>query len=409
VNSESPDAFDWENYGYWSASGIVRSPLWDTAGGAGRNRDRDARCQSHVTTARLRLDHNANAATRLVFPPGDPSAARPEGARSIAAAYGVETRRVEPPDRRKTLTLAVYGDAEDVVRFAAGAPRVLDYAETLTTEAARSYGRWTRHSQARQHLARLNEHERQARTRRFREETFRVVVDVLVSAPDAVLPAVDTSLTPWEQVRAIAGGIAQYGWVEVGAAYDPAQARAMLAEAGQVENVGGTAGHWPADSTGEQLPLPLPWPIADQPLKDLLVVIPCSGAKLDHPAPVGEMYIGPLHKLARQAADALIASGGTVVVLSALHGILPLTQKIEPYDHQWKDPGSVTREQLRDQAVKLGVADATEVILLTPGEYSRRAADVWPHARTPLAHLGIGYQLSRLTAIRDASTPTAAA
>jgi hypothetical protein len=306
----------------------------------------------------------------------------------------------------------VSGDAEDVARFAAGVPRVLDYAETLTTEAARSYGRWTRHSQAQQHLARLDERERQARAREFREEAFRVVVDVLMSAPDAALPAVDTGLAAWEQVRAIAGGIAQYGWVEVGAAYSPAQARKMLAEAeeaGQLEDLGAAAGRWPAEAPCEQLPLPLPWATADQPLNDLLVVVPCSGAKLDHPAPAGEMYTGPLHSLARQAADALTAAGGVMVVLSALHGILPLTQKIEPYDHQWKDPGSVTTEELRDQAVKFGLADAAEVVLLTPGEYSRRAVAVWPHARTPLAHLGIGYQLSRLTAIRDGSAPTTAA
>ncbi|MFD4170769.1 hypothetical protein ACFWQ1_22500 [Streptomyces albidoflavus] len=39
-----------------------------------------------------------------------------------------------------------------------------------------------------------------------------------------------------------------------------------------------------------------------------------------------------MHTMARQAADALVAGGGTVLVLSALHGLLPLDEKVEPYD-----------------------------------------------------------------------------
>ena len=76
---------------------------------------------------------------------------------------------------------------------------------------------------------------------------------------------------------------------------------------------------------------------------------------------------------------------------------------IEPYDHTWKDTGSVTVEQLRAQAAELGLTDADDVVLLTPGEYTKRAAAVWPQARTPLAHLGIGQQRGRLTALRESA------
>ncbi|MDG9728460.1 MULTISPECIES: hypothetical protein [unclassified Streptomyces] len=57
------------------------------------------------------------------------------------------------------------------------------------------------------------------------------------------------------------------------------------------------------------------------------------------------------------------------------------------------------RLQLRAQAAALGLTGA-DVVLLTPGAYTRRALAVWPHARTPLAHLGIGAQRGRLTALR---------
>jgi hypothetical protein len=105
--------------------------------------------------------------------------------------------------------------------------------------------------------------------------------------------------------------------------------------------------------------------------------------------------------LARQAADALTAAGGTVLVLSALHGLLTLDQVIAPYDHTWADAGSVSAAELRAQAAALGLVDATDVVLLTPAAYTQRAAQVWPNARTPLAHLGIGRQRRRLAELRD--------
>ncbi|MGW1674594.1 DUF6884 domain-containing protein [Streptomyces sp. NPDC002324] len=130
-----------------------------------------------------------------------------------------------------------------------------------------------------------------------------------------------------------------------------------------------------------------------------VVVIPCSGRKLDRSAPAGEIYTGTLHRRARRTADVLTSTGGTVLVLSALHGLVPLDRVIEPYDHQWSDPGSITVDELRAQADAFGLADAERVILLTPSDYTKHGLAVWPTAHTPLAHLGIGRQLGRLAAL----------
>lgn len=163
------------------------------------------------------------------------------------------------------------------------------------------------------------------------------------------------------------------------------------------ERIEAPAARWPVVAAhGEQLALF----DGTTPVTGLVVVIPCSGPKLEHPAPAGQLYTGSLHTHARKTADALTAHGGTVLVLSALHGFLPLDQVTEPYDHTWKDPGSITVEELHAQAAELGLTGA-DVTLLTPGEYTKRAADVWPHARTPLAHLAIGKQRGRLTAMRE--------
>ena len=70
-----------------------------------------------------------------------------------------------------------------------------------------------------------------------------------------------------------------------------------------------------------------------QQTKPPLVLIPCSGAKLDHPAPAGQLYTGSLHVLARRAADRIVTDhGGRVMVLSAKHGLIGLEQIVAPYD-----------------------------------------------------------------------------
>ena len=131
-----------------------------------------------------------------------------------------------------------------------------------------------------------------------------------------------------------------------------------------------------------------------------VVVIPCGGAKLQQAAPARELYVGGYHRACRRAADALTAQGGTVVVLSALHGLVPLDQVLEPYELRMGQPGSVTPARLAEQARAMGLDGAREVVALGGAAYTTAARTVWPHASTPLAGLGgMGYQLQALAAI----------
>ncbi|MFE0778893.1 hypothetical protein ACFW3E_38330, partial [Streptomyces sp. NPDC058861] len=93
--------------------------------------------------------------------------------------------------------------------------------------------------------------------------------------------------------------------------------------------------------------------------------------------------------------------------LSALYGLLPLDQVIVPYDHTWEDEGSITVDDLQAQADGMGLTGA-DVVLLTPGKYTQRAIRVWPNAQTPLAHMGIGRQRGRLTALREGARTSSA-
>ncbi|MBY8868695.1 DUF6884 domain-containing protein [Streptomyces sennicomposti] len=368
----------------------ARRPLWDTGWEAERAARYAARCARYATTGRLQLRAHDRAAVRLDFPyAAGRGPQRAEAARAVAARFGVQARPLDRSGR----ALRVTGPAEDVARYAAALPRVLDHAEGLTSWAARMYGECTRRYADR--FEALGTAGRRAAAY-FRACVFRRIVQVLTGPQPAAVPEVDPALPLWEQAETLAGVLGEYGWVEIRDAYDPAAAVQLLDDAEQIE---APVARWPvAAAHGEQLALfdPATPPAAAGPV----VVIPCSGPKLDHAAEAGKLYTGPLHTHARRTADALTAHGGTVLVLSALHGFLPLDQVIEPYDHTWKDPGSITVEELRAQADKMGLADA-DVVLLTPGQYTQRAAAVWPQARTPLAHLGIGQQRGRLTAMRE--------
>lgn len=128
-----------------------------------------------------------------------------------------------------------------------------------------------------------------------------------------------------------------------------------------------------------------------------VVVIPCSAAKLDRPAPAGELYRGSLHIMCRRAADTLTAEGGTVVVLSARYGLVPLAQVIAPYELRMGDPGSITAAELRAQAARLGIDRAEDVTVLAGAAYTAAARSVWSHAAAPLAgSRGIGEMRQRL-------------
>ncbi|MEU0237638.1 DUF6884 domain-containing protein [Nocardiopsis sp. NPDC006198] len=138
-----------------------------------------------------------------------------------------------------------------------------------------------------------------------------------------------------------------------------------------------------------------------------MVIIPCSADKAARPAPAAELYTGSYHRLARAAAETLTATGGRILILSGLHGLLTPDRVIAPYDHRMGQPGSVTPSQLRSQAGELGVADADEVVVLAGRAYAEAVQPIWEHALLPLAgSRGIGDHRARLSLIRDQGMTT---
>jgi hypothetical protein len=106
-----------------------------------------------------------------------------------------------------------------------------------------------------------------------------------------------------------------------------------------------------------------------------LVIIPCTGKKLEQPAPAADLYIGATFPASVAAARKIAGDDGLVLILSAGRGILTLDTWLEPYDVKMGDPDAIDRyhlgieitaSQLRNYA---GAASDVEVITMLPNAY----------------------------------------
>jgi len=126
-----------------------------------------------------------------------------------------------------------------------------------------------------------------------------------------------------------------------------------------------------------------------------LYLIACSNKKLDRPAQARDLYQGQAFKFAMRAAE---RAGADVLILSALHGAIELTDWIEPYDralckmnkHHRAMWSAMTADNLR----RMCVADR-EITVLAGADYAS-AVKGFPNVRLPLKGQGIGQQLQTL-------------
>lgn len=132
-----------------------------------------------------------------------------------------------------------------------------------------------------------------------------------------------------------------------------------------------------------------------------LVVIACGASKLDHRAPAVRLYTGQHFRASLAAALSVARDPSTIVrILSAKYGLLRLDELVDPYELRMGDAGSVTGDELADQAAELG--DVEHVLALCPAAYADRLAEAFPAAvvERPLAGLGIGKQRHVLAELR---------
>jgi hypothetical protein len=130
-----------------------------------------------------------------------------------------------------------------------------------------------------------------------------------------------------------------------------------------------------------------------------VVVVGCGAAKLDHPAPAAELYVGQHFRLCLSAARK-IAPDDSIMILSACYGLVSLGDRLTPYDLTLGQPGAVGAGKVRVQAIAHGVI-RRPVIVLASARYADLARAAWDAGMVtaPLAHQGIGRQRGTLARI----------
>lgn len=127
-----------------------------------------------------------------------------------------------------------------------------------------------------------------------------------------------------------------------------------------------------------------------------VMVIPCSGAKLDRAAPARELYVGSMFRFSLAAALKQCDEGDRVLILSALHGLVELDAVLDPYECKIGAPEAVSVEVLAEQAQRLGIEWDTDVWAFLPKAYfakldnALRSFGCYPHFVFEGSERGIG-------------------
>lgn len=149
-----------------------------------------------------------------------------------------------------------------------------------------------------------------------------------------------------------------------------------------------------------------------------LLIMPCSGMKLDRPAPAGELYTGVMWQSLRAYFRATGLAPTCMAIISAKHGIVLPDQVIEPYEQRMDEArAQELRRQAAEQAQRLAPLldkrPARDVVIAGGRLYRGVALDVLAalkhrglveqSANVRCTEGGIGTQRAQLTAFLRAS------
>jgi hypothetical protein len=133
----------------------------------------------------------------------------------------------------------------------------------------------------------------------------------------------------------------------------------------------------------------------------VIVVTACGKSKALTAQPAGLLYTGSYASAGIQWATTVVPKEH-IYVLSALYGLVPYWQVIEPYDLTLGQPGAVRAPAVRHQAERFGVLDEPEVVAVGAKRYRDMVLDVWPHAMTPFTQGGMGLQMAAMRSAKGA-------
>lgn len=130
-----------------------------------------------------------------------------------------------------------------------------------------------------------------------------------------------------------------------------------------------------------------------------IVLIACGSKKLKTEVAAEKLYISSLFKKNLGYAKSL--SPDLILILSAKHGVLPLNQRIYPYDKTLNKMNKADTTQWANQVLlqleKIADLDKDTFIFLAGDKYRKYLLPKITHHEIPMAGLRIGEQLRWLT------------
>ncbi len=134
-----------------------------------------------------------------------------------------------------------------------------------------------------------------------------------------------------------------------------------------------------------------------------VILIACSGSKLDHPAPAKDLYTGQLFKKSKAYAE---ASRRPYFILSAFHHLLEPNQTIAPYNFTLKHQRERQRQAWATRvtsSIIWRVPAGSTITILAGNDYAEPLESLLTRQgftiNRPLKGLGIGQQQQKLIAL----------
>lgn len=128
-----------------------------------------------------------------------------------------------------------------------------------------------------------------------------------------------------------------------------------------------------------------------------VVIVPCGATKAAEAQPACSLYLGSYHRGCRRYAHSVQPERRGVFILSALHGLLALSDWVEPYELTFGQPGAVSPATVRDQATKRGLW-WTPALVLGGRRYVEIARQAFEHVHALSDDMppgsGLGRQLA---------------
>lgn len=93
-----------------------------------------------------------------------------------------------------------------------------------------------------------------------------------------------------------------------------------------------------------------------------LVLVACGAQKRQRQAPAADLYTGAYFRSCIGWAHSY-TSTEAIFIISALHGLVPHDEPLDPYDCTLDDPRAVSAMALRIQAAHLGLIESPAIVV----------------------------------------------